>query len=147
MSPVGDEPFGRLHHLRTELNRLIELLVEDPVSARTTWLPPVDLVERERAVEVQLEVPGVTAADLQVELVDQKLLVRGTKPRLPGEAPSGRFHLAERFIGPFSVSVDLSLPVLPAQATARLHQGVLTVTLPKLHERRHRHHVISVEDV
>ncbi len=147
MSPVSGGPFGHLHHLQTELNRLIELLVEEPVSARTTWLPPVDLVERDRAVEVQLEVPGVSAADLQVEVIDQKLLVRGTKPRLPGEAPSGRFHLAERFIGPFSVSVDLSLPVLPAQATARLHQGVLTVTLPKLEERRHRHHVISVEDV
>jgi len=147
VSPLPGEPFGQLHHLRAELNRLIELLVDDPVSARPGWLPPVDLVERERAVEVQLEVPGVSASDLQVEVVDQKLLVRGTKPRLPGEVPGGRFHLAERFIGPFTVSVELSQPVLPAQATARLHQGVLTVTLPKLVDRRHRRHVIPVEDL
>lgn len=147
MSPLPGEPFDHLHHLRTELNRLIELLVDDPVSARAGWLPPVDLIERDRVVEIQLEVPGVGASNLQVEVIDQKLLVRGTKPRLPGETPAGRFHLAERFIGPFSVTVELSQPVLPAQGTARLRQGVLTVTLPKLEDRRHRHHLIPVEDV
>jgi HSP20 family molecular chaperone IbpA len=80
-------------------------------------------------------------------VVDQKLMVRGSKPRLPGEGPAGRFHLAERFIGPFSVSVDLTLPVQPARGSARLQQGVLTVTLPKLVDRRHRHHRIPVEDL
>lgn len=146
MSPTPPGPFTHLHRLRSELNRLIEALLEQPSAAPGSWLPAVDLVERETAFEVQLELPGVSAGELQLELVDDQLLVRGAKPRLPGEPPGSRFYLMERYIGSFAVTVDLPHPVLPERATARLQHGVLTVTLPKLTERRHRRHLVAVEE-
>jgi HSP20 family protein len=145
MTPAGG-PFGRIHSLRTELNRLLELLLEDPVSSPSTWLPPVDLVEREDRLEAQVELPGVKASELALELVDQKLVVRGSKARLSSEPPGGRFCLMERFIGPFAVTVELPHPVQPDASSARLQHGVLTVRLPRLVERRHRRFPIPVDD-
>ncbi len=146
MSPAGLRPLGRIHHLRAELEALLELLLEGPSAAAAGWTPPVDLVELDDAVLVQLELPGVAASDLQLELVDLRLEVRGTKSRLGSEPPGGRFFLMERFIGSFAATVDLPCPVLAGRGEARLEHGVLTVTLPKLKDRRHRRHAIPVAE-
>ncbi len=50
----------------------------------------------------------------------------------------------ERFIGGFSVSVELPELVDPRGARARLEDGVLTVHLPRLVEKRHTVHDIPV---
>jgi HSP20 family molecular chaperone IbpA len=49
-----------------------------------------------------------------------------------------RYHQMERFMGSFAVEVELPKPVDPRQARARLEQGVLTIVLPVLVDKRHR---------
>jgi HSP20 family protein len=146
MSQSGGQPLHHFHRIRGELNRLIELLLEEPATPQASWLPPVDLIEREDGIEVQVELPGVSPSDLSLELSDQLLLLRGTKPRLEEEPSGGRFYLMERFIGGFAVTVELPHPVLPERSSARLERGVLTVRLAKMVERRHRRHPIPVTD-
>ena len=136
--------YRHIHQLRAEVNRLIDLLLDEPTSPTPSWQPPLDLVERGEAYEVLVELPGVRGTELHVELRDQVLLVRGTKQRLAGEPPGRRFHLMERYMGSFQVSVELPRPILPSQSTASLRQGVLVVTLPKVTERRHRCYSITV---
>lgn len=138
--------FGRIHRLRAEVHQLIEALLEEPVASVHGWEPPVDLVEHPTHFEVRIEVPGVRAADLQLELTDQLLVVRGDKRHLPAEPPPRHYHLMERFSGAFEVTVELPRSVLPTAATARLGQGVLAVHLPKVEDKRHRRYLISVQE-
>ena len=140
--PTGS--YGHIHQLRAEVNRLIELLLEEPTSPTANWQPPLDLIDRELGFEVRVELPGVQAQDLQLELRDLTLHIRGTKARLASEPQGQRFHLMERFMGLFSISVDAPRPILPAESTALFKDGVLIVTLPKLVERRHRTHTIPI---
>jgi len=140
--PTGS--FGHIHQLRAEINRLIELLLEEPASPTAHWQPPLDLIERESGFEVRVELPGVRVRDLQLELCDLALHIRGSKTRLANEPPGRRFHLMERFMGSFAIRVDLPRPILPAQSSSRLCDGVLIVTLPRLVERRHRTHTIPI---
>ncbi len=137
---------SHIHRLRVEVNRLIDLLLEEPSTATASWDPPVDLIERDAAFEVRVELPGVRPEDIQIELCDQALTIRGAKRRPANEPPGRTFHLMERFIGSFQLSMELPRPIMPNQCTAKLVNGLLVVNFPKAVERRHRSFVIPVKE-
>lgn len=137
--------FRQLQALRQQVNRLVDGLLRPP-EMTVGWRPAVDLVESGHALIAQVEVPGLRPADLTVEVCGRELTIRGSKPRLEREPPPQRFHLLERFVGAFHVTVELPRPVNPGLARAFLRQGVLTVELPLLEERRNRAYTIPVED-
>jgi HSP20 family protein len=145
MSPIRGS-LGHIHQLRAEVNRLIDLLLEDPAPNASSWQPPIDLVELEDRFRLVIELPGVEAEDVHLELCDQVLLIRGTKRRPAGEPRGRRFHLMERFVGAYQLRVELPRPILPAESSARLANGVLEVVLPKLVERRHRAFKIPIDE-
>jgi len=136
-------PYGEIELLKAEVNRLIEILL------RTTergagWHPAVDVFEEPEGTVVQVELPGVHGHEIEVGLKDRSLIVRGAKRRLEREPAARRFHLMERFIGSFQLTVELPEPTDPRSASAELEDGVLTVRLPRLVEKRHRVHSILV---
>ena len=98
-------------------------------------LPPVDVVEAPEAVEVLVEIPGVAADELRVEIAGRTLTVTGAKHCRPPEQ-NARYHRLERSRGPFERTVELAEPVNSREAVARLDGGILTVTLPKVREKR-----------
>ena len=139
-------PYGRIQILKAEVNRLIDLLLENPASDPSGWHPAIDVLDGEREVVVRVELPGVRAQDLQLELDSGILRLRGYKGRLASEPGARRFHLMERFIGAFGAAVEIPQPVDPRRVRAVLHQGILTVSFPKLDDRRHQTFVIEVEE-
>jgi HSP20 family protein len=138
--------YGELHRLRAEVNRLIDMLVEQPIPQASEWHPPADITEHPDAYEIQIDVPGITAESLQVEIRDQSLVVRGKKERLATEPPPDRFSLMERYMGVFVMEFEVPEAVNPTQGTAYLQQGVLRITLPKLVEKRHRTYTIPISE-
>ncbi len=136
-------PYGEIELLKAEVNRLIEILLRT-TERGAEWHPAVDVFEEDGGVIVQVELPGVEAHELEVGLMDRSLIVRGTKRRLEGEPAPRRYHLMERFIGKFQLTVELPEPADPRTARAELEDGVLTVRLPRLVEQRHRMHTIPV---
>ncbi len=137
--------FRQLQALRQQVNRLVDGLLR-PTGAADRWLPEVDILDADGATVVQVNLPGLAAGDVVVELCGRELKVRGSKRRLESEPAPQRFHLLERFVGAFHVTVELTRPADPGRAAARFQQGVLTVVLPHLEDRRNRAHVIAVED-
>lgn len=128
-----------LERLRSRVGRLFLVLEEaaESVAPRApgAWAPPVDVCESEREVTVRVELPGVRASQVEVALTTTHLHVRGRKRK---GAPRGQAtHLcSERSYGQFARAVPLRWPVRSREATAELCDGLLTVRLPKLKERR-----------
>jgi HSP20 family protein len=128
-----------LEQLRERVGRFLLMLQEatDDIAPPVpgALVPPVDLCESEEGITVRVELPGVAAELIEVTLTTMNLRVAGKKKR---GAPRGRVvHLcSERNYGHFSRSVPLRWPVNVREATARMQNGVLTVHLPKLKERR-----------
>jgi HSP20 family protein len=139
-------PYGKIQILKAEVNRLVDLLLEGPATNGPGWLPPVDIIDCPDTLTVAIEVPGLNANDLVVELMSGVLIVRGTKRRLPSEPPARRFHLMERFIGSFQVVVDLPHPIDPGQGKATLRHGVLNIVFPRLEDRRQKPFKIPVTE-
>lgn len=91
----------------------------------------VDLLEQDKAYEVLAELPGMSAADVQVEVVGETLRLSGEKRDERASTPAAGYHLRERHFGKFTRSFVLPEDVDPEQISARFAQGVLTVTLPR----------------
>ena len=130
---------AEIERLRSRVGRLFAALqaASEMVAplAPGEWAPPVDLCESESEVRVFVEVPGVRAEHLEVALTGERLRVSGRKRK--GAQRGGISHLcSERDYGRFTRLVRLHWPVRAAEATAELKDGLLTVRLPKLKERR-----------
>jgi HSP20 family protein len=139
---------AELERLRGRVGRLFVALQEasEMVAGEAgAWLPPVDLCESQECVTVRVELPGVRAEQVEVALTNEHLRVRGRKRK---GAPRGSItHLcSERSFGQFARTVPLRWPIRKDAATAELRDGLLTVRLPKLEDRRGAEHKIEVKE-
>ncbi len=137
---------GRIRRLRAEVSDLIEMLLHEQPNPSLSWHPNADIVDFDDRIEVRLELPGLDPDDIIIELKDRALRVYGEKHRSDLEPAPVRYHLMERFVGPFEVGVDVPGAVLPTQSSASLNNGILTIRLKKVKDTRHRCYTITVEE-
>ena len=105
--------------------------------------PSLDVIETDQAVEVVMDVSGVSAEALRVVFRAGVLLIAGEKAR-PMPRGSQTFHQVEREFGRFARAVRLT-GAFDLQATrAAVRDGELNILLPKLADRRGRSHRIPV---
>jgi HSP20 family protein len=93
----------------------------------------VNVSETDSAVEVSAEIPGVDAKDIDVQLRDGILTIKGEK-KSEREEKEENYHLVERSYGSFSRSMTLPAAVNLEKIEAKYDKGVLTVTCPKKEE-------------
>lgn len=108
------------------------------------WQPTVDIVETPEAVLLLAEVPGLAAADLRIEVKGMHVMVSGSKPTPCPAAQSPRFLRVERGSGRFVREVQLFWPVNSHAGSARLADGLLTITFPKVQEKRQAARVLAI---
>jgi HSP20 family protein len=108
------------------------------------WSPAVDVFESHDRLVVVIEVPGLTPESLRVSYRERELVLAGER-RARRTGPGTTFLCLERPHGRFERAIPLEVPVDVARARATLAGGLLTVTLPRLHERRGRETVIPIE--
>ena len=99
--------------------------------------PSLDVVETDEAVEILLDLPGVTAESVRVLLKGAVCLIAGEK-WVQGPGAGGGYHLVERASGRFARAVRLSGAFDGSRVNASLANGELRITLPKVADRRGR---------
>ncbi len=138
------EPFAPLFELSRDLDRML-------ASARTatpSFLPPADVVVNDDAVTVTMDVPGLTAEDLSIEVVDDLLTVRGERAfERSSEDGDGRAsRRLERGYGKFERALRVPKGLDPDAIEASLSDGVLTVRIPMPEEGKPRRIEITTGD-
>jgi HSP20 family protein len=117
------------------------LLLDLPVES--TCQPPSDVVEVDNAVRVLLEIPGVPIASVQVRVLGNRIEVTGEKvPDFPPGETS--FLCLERIFGKFQRAFEVRGSVNLGEVSARMANGILVITIPKVAERRGRERRIPV---
>lgn len=110
------------------------------------YTPPLDVYETDRTFEVRMDVPGVRVDSLRVVFKHGVLIIVGAKAPLASVPPgSATFHLVEREFGRFARAVRLTTAVDVAQGRARLIEGELWVTVPKIADRRGQELQVAIE--
>ena len=101
-----------------------------------------DLYEDADKFVVRLEVPGLDKQDIDLEVRDDTLIVRGEK-RHEQESSSGRYRVRQCAYGSFHRTIALPRSVLADQAQADYRNGVLRIELPKAEQSRGRRVEVS----
>ncbi|NOY44427.1 MAG: Hsp20/alpha crystallin family protein [Deltaproteobacteria bacterium] len=118
---------------RHEIDRLFDTLVHTAWGGRPSgpaWIPPVDVTEEADRYRIEVDLPGVRVADLDITAEAGTLRIEGT--RALGEPGSGAVrHLAERPAGSFRRTFRLPADADPGTVQARLRDGVLVVEIRK----------------
>ena len=106
--------------------------------------PAIDVYEHDDAVHIVVDVPGVDRSRLRVVAKADMVLIVGEKTVRRPRAESS-FHLVERDFGRFARTVRLARACDTRKAWARLVNGELDISLPKITERRGQRVRIAVE--
>lgn len=132
-----DQPF---QNVQRQMNKLVEQMQKGYYNYRPgeTWTPSVNLYETEREYLVCVDLGGVDKEKIDIELIDQRLMIKGNRPvpTFPGVGGDGqdkkyRVHLMEIDHGLFSREVELPLNVEKDQIKATHRNGMLWIELPK----------------
>lgn len=91
----------------------------------------VNVAESDGAVEVTAEIPGVEPKDIDVQLKDGILTIKGEK-KVEKDEKQQDYHVTERSYGMFERSFTVPAEVDGTKVDATFDKGVLKVTLPKL---------------
>ena len=93
-------------------------------------MPRVDVSETNSEYEVKAELPGLEEKDINLQLANNVLNIRGEK-KAEREEKDKNYYLAERSFGSFQRSIPLPTEVEEDRVQASFKSGVLTVRLPK----------------
>lgn len=92
--------------------------------------PRTEVTETDKTVEVSFDLPGMNDKDLSVSVANGLLTVRAER-KSESETKRTGVHVSERHYGLIHRTVSLPPGTDPDNATAKYHNGVLTISLPK----------------
>ena len=89
-----------------------------------------EISEDDQRFYVRMEIPGMDPDDFEVNMVGDRLVIRGEK-RADREARHGRYLVMERAYGRFERSIPLPAHIDEDRVEAKYRRGVLEITLQK----------------
>jgi HSP20 family protein len=112
LGPSFGRDFGRLADLESSL-----------------WSPQVEVFERGNQLIVRADLPGLTRDDIDVDITDEAIVIRGERRQEKKEDEEG-YYRTERSYGSFFRSIPLPEGVNADDANASFRNGVLEIPMP-----------------
>jgi HSP20 family protein len=125
-----------MDRLQRDMNRLFNQY--SPARYRTApSYPAINIWTNEDGQFVSGEMPGVRAEDIDISVDGYTLTLSGERSseEIPEQA---HFHRRERGFGKFSRSIQLPFAVDAEKVEAKLEDGILNITLPKIEAEKPR---------
>jgi len=134
------DPVRDLRHLKERVDTLFQDVLgragtEAAPEIPGSWRPPVDVWEEGDSYHVRVDLPGVASGDVNVEIEDGVLHIRGER-RTGGSVPHGDFLREERPHGKFALSMALPATVDSQGIEAHQSDGVLEILVRNRRDER-----------
>ncbi len=98
----------------------------------------IDFSEDADGYTVKADLPGVKKEDVEINLTDRLLSIKGERKTLVEEGKESRYHRRETWAGAFERSLLLPETADPSSVSAEMKDGVLTILLKKREEAKPR---------
>lgn len=134
------DAFWPFVQLRREISQLLDGLEGNGGTAKAGF-PAVNIWEDRDNFYAEAEIAGVAQSDLEVFTIGDELTVRGKRPAEPESALT--YHRRERGVGEFERVIRLPADVNADNVQAKLHNGVLTITMPKAEQAKPRKIIVN----
>jgi len=127
-------PFPFMRRLTEEMDRAFGLGpsffgLTEPDTA--TWVPPIEIFERDNKFFVRAELPGLVKEDVKVAVVHDEITIEGERKMEKEEKKQG-FYRTERSYGAFYRRITLPEHVKAEAAKATFKDGVLEIEIPTI---------------
>ncbi len=134
--------FDELKRMRDEMDHIFVSYFNEPgkrltqdIDKKTQQLmtrkPLSDIVETDTEVIASIELPGINKNDIQLNVTDYSLEI-STKTKQETEVKNKGFFKQERRYSNFQRVLPLPAQVEPEKVTAKMENGLLTITMLKL---------------
>ncbi|BBD60126.1 heat shock protein Hsp20 [Nostoc sp. HK-01] len=148
MTLVRWNSWQEMNTLQRQINNLFadEMLPSTLLERSLTKVPAAELHESEEAIHLKLELPGIEAKDLDVQVTEKAVYISGerkseTKTEGKGVTKS-EFHY-----GKFQRLIPLPTRIQNTNVTADYKDGILTLTLPKAEEEKKKVVKLNLESI
>ena len=147
MALIRWEPFREVESLQKEMNRLLDRIVPTDVGngekMGLSFIPAAEMTETPEAVQLKLEIPGMEAKDLNLEVTADSLTINGERKSEIKTEEEG-FTRTEFRYGKFHRVIPLPVRVDNNNVTAEYKDGILNLTLPKAEEEKNKVVKVSI---
>ncbi|MGB9679024.1 MAG: Hsp20/alpha crystallin family protein [Thermoanaerobacteraceae bacterium] len=106
--------------------------------------PRIDITESETEIIATAELPGVDKKDIEINLHENLLEIKG-QTAVEEEKDNKNYYIKERYYGSFDRKISLPAEIDPDKTTAKFENGLLKITMPKLHPTKPKGKKIDIE--
>ncbi|MCB9481192.1 MAG: Hsp20/alpha crystallin family protein [Desulfobacteraceae bacterium] len=151
MAIVRWEPFRNVASLQDRINRMFDDVFSRMDSsdmdeaAVGAWKPASDIYETADAIIVEIELAGVKKEDVNVEVNDNVLSIKGER-KIEKEENSDNYYRRERFTGKFHRAFTIPMDVDVEKISAKFKDGVLVLEIPKPEEKKPKKINVALEE-
>jgi len=141
------KPISRTVKIEAEINKIMgEVFFQkrEFLGLDESWVPCVDISEKEDEINVEIELPGVAQKEINILLHSNRLEISGVKKENLSKERIKYLRL-EREYGAFRRYIFLPSVVIPDKAKASLENGVLTVVLRKYKRKKEKEVVVKIQ--
>jgi HSP20 family protein len=139
MALIRWQPFRELDTLQREMNRLFDRvsLPADWEGMETAFVPAAELSETPEAIHLKLEIPGIDAKDLDVQVTADSVSISGERKSETHTEENGMTRTEFRY-GKFQRVIPLPTRIENTEVEAEYKDGVLKLSLPKAEEEKNK---------
>jgi HSP20 family protein len=138
------ESLPTIESLQSEMNRLFQQLSPsgNGDSEFMAFMPSAELEDTPEAIHLKLEIPGLEAKDLDIQVTERSVSISGERKSETKTEEKGSVRSEFRY-GKFERIIPLPVQVKTDAAQAEYKNGILTLDLPKSAEEKKK--VVKVE--
>ena len=132
-----------VNNLRREMDRIFNELIpfnwrlDESETSMASWTPTTDMMETDEAYLIEVDLPGLTKKDIQINAHDNVLSIEGERKRETKEEHPGYLR-NERYFGSFKRSIMLPASVMADKIKATFKDGVLRINVPKAEKSKRK---------
>ncbi|MBD2682488.1 MULTISPECIES: Hsp20/alpha crystallin family protein [Nostoc] len=136
---VRYSPWQELNALERHLNGLLGDTKVPSARFEKAFIrvPAVELQETKDAIHLKLELPGISAKDLDVQVTEDAVHISGERKSETKTEEKGTTK-SEFYYGKFQRVIPLSTRVQNTNVTAEYKDGILNLTLPKTEQEKNK---------
>jgi HSP20 family protein len=146
MALVRWNPWREINTLQSQIDRLFDETLTPATSLERGLLrvPPAEMKETEEAIHLKLEVPGLEAKDLDVQVTENAVSISGERKSETKTEESGKTR-SEFYYGKFQRVIPLPTRIQNTNVTAEYKDGILNLTLPKTEQEKNKVVKVNLE--
>jgi HSP20 family protein len=143
---VRYNPWQDFNTLQRQINRLFEepRVPSNILERGFIKVPAAELSETAEAIHLKLELPGMEAKDLNVEVTKNAVSISGER-RSENKTEEKGVTKSEFHYGKFQRVIPLPAEVENTNVTAEYKDGILNLVLPKTHAEKNKVVKVNLE--